>query len=200
VALTWQILQVLYGGTLSLGTSVDYPQNFSSKEDARTDTAMDNDLKPVRHISGETIGDSGGTGVISGEEAETETDDPDNPDLKLLNIASGVTMSYDFFFGDELSQIHFDYDNLNNVNPCHDWTLPNEAFQPRREITYQPTTPPEDFPPSTPLSKDDLNMNEGALNFIIRQSGAPNAYKIKNALSKFKKAKAVDMDCIVPIC
>ena len=42
----------------------------------------------VRHVSGEGSGDTNaGTGGVSAEEAETETDDTDNHDMKLMHIA-----------------------------------------------------------------------------------------------------------------
>lgn len=59
---------------------------------------------------------------------------------------SGQTINQDFFFGDgELSQIPFDYEHLNNTDTSQDWTLPNEAFEPRHDILTRSAMPPEEF-------------------------------------------------------
>lgn len=57
-----------------------------------------------------------------------------------------MTINQDFFFGDgEINQMPFDYDNLNNFDTSQDWTLPNEAFQPRHEILYPSAMPPQEY-------------------------------------------------------
>lgn len=60
--------------------------------------------------------------------------------------SSGLTINQDFFFGDgEISQIPFDYEHLNNTDTSQDWTLPNEAFEPRHDILTRSAMPPQEF-------------------------------------------------------
>lgn len=64
----------------------------------------------------------------------------------IVMYSSGQTINQDFFFGDgEISQIPFDYEHLNNTDTSQDWTLPNEAFEPRHDILTRSAMPPEEF-------------------------------------------------------
>ncbi|KAL7643630.1 UNVERIFIED_CONTAM: hypothetical protein RMT77_005613 [Armadillidium vulgare] len=175
IAATWQIIQIIYSGCC---VSNDCCQGFSSKEDQRIDFTPETDSKHVRHVSGEGSGDTNiGTGGVSAED-ETETDDTDNHDMKLMHIASGVNVTNDFFFGDdEISPLPFDYDNLNNVDPNNEWMLPNEAFQPRRDIVYRSTTPPEDFSAnnsqkeqSNQQDEEEIRVNTNDLEHVMASS------------------------------
>ncbi|KAK8733003.1 hypothetical protein OTU49_006700 [Cherax quadricarinatus] len=147
VALTWQMLHMLYMG---VGGGSDHLPGLqgSSRDDPaiQPDTSLENEQRSSRHFSGGDAGGDTSGGGFSAEEAETETDDTDNHDLKLTNIASGMTINQDFFFGDgEINQIPFDYDNLNNMDTSQDWTLPNEAFEPRHDILHRSAIPPQEF-------------------------------------------------------
>ncbi|RXG55744.1 WD repeat-containing protein 24 [Armadillidium vulgare] len=98
--------------------------------------------------------------------------------MKLMHIASGVNVTNDFFFGDdEISPLPFDYDNLNNVDPNNEWMLPNEAFQPRRDIVYRSTTPPEDFSAnnsqkeqSNQQDEEEIRVNTNDLEHVMASS------------------------------
>ncbi|CAL4138926.1 unnamed protein product, partial [Meganyctiphanes norvegica] len=143
IALTWQMLQMLYVAGSELP-----PITTRDETIQQPDTSLENDQKSTRHYSG---GEGGGgdtsCGGLSAEEGDTETDDNENNEnIKLSNIASGLTLNQDFFFGDgEINQIPFDYDNLNNIGTSQEWTLPNEAFQPRHQILHRSTTPPTEM-------------------------------------------------------
>ncbi|KAK8398935.1 hypothetical protein O3P69_004206 [Scylla paramamosain] len=144
VALTWQMMQMLYVG--ASGGS-DHPTTTRDDPSLPPDTNPDTETRTARHFSGgDGGGDTSGGGGFSAEEGDTETDDTDNHDMKLTNIASGLTINQDFFFGDgEISQIPFDYEHLNNTDTSQDWTLPNEAFEPRHDILTRSAMPPQEF-------------------------------------------------------
>lgn len=144
VALTWQMMQMLYVG--ATGGS-DHPTTTRDDPTLPPDTNPDTETRTARHFSGgDGGGDTSGGGGFSAEEGDTETDDTDNHDMKLTNIASGLTINQDFFFGDgEISQIPFDYEHLNNTDASQDWTLPNEAFEPRHDILTRSAMPPQEF-------------------------------------------------------
>ncbi|XP_047497370.1 GATOR complex protein WDR24-like isoform X2 [Penaeus chinensis] len=167
IALTWQMLQLLYVGAGG-GTDPLIGIQSSSRDDPaiQPDTSMENDQRSSRHYSG---GDGGGDtsgGGFSAEEGDTETDDTDNHDLKLTHIASGMTINQDFFFGDgEINQMPFDYDNLNNFDTSQDWTLPNEAFQPRHEILYPSAMPPQEF--HSKCSPREIQESGTATGYIV---------------------------------
>ncbi|XP_037779132.1 LOW QUALITY PROTEIN: GATOR complex protein WDR24-like [Penaeus monodon] len=167
IALTWQMLQLLYVGAGG-GTDPLIGIQSSSRDDPaiQPDTSMENDQRSSRHYSG---GDGGGDtsgGGFSAEEGDTETDDTDNHDLKLTHIASGMTINQDFFFGDgEINQMPFDYDNLNNFDTSQDWTLPNEAFQPRHEILYPSAMPPQEY--HSKCSPREIQESGTATGYIV---------------------------------
>ncbi|KAK4300861.1 hypothetical protein Pmani_026936 [Petrolisthes manimaculis] len=183
VALTWQMLHLLYGGgggsELLPPAPTSHPAPPTTRDDSTTtpDTTQDADQRSARHLSGGDAGGGGGgdtSGGLSAEEGDTETDDTDTHELKLTNIASGMTVTQDFFFGDgEVSQVSFDYDPLPALDPnldpaldsARDWTLPTEAFEPRQDILHRSPAPPRQYP--TP---DDLQDTEGELSYVV--SGA----------------------------
>lgn len=144
IALTWQMLQKLYVA------GSDLPPITTRDDTAQQpDTSLENnDQKSTRHYSGGEGGADTSCGGFSAEEGpDTETDDNENNEnIKLSNIASGLTLNQDFFFGDgEINQIPFDYDNLNSIGTSQEWTLPIEAFQPRHQILHRSTTPPTEL-------------------------------------------------------
>lgn len=165
VAQTWQMLQIIYVGG---GTDPLVGLQTSSRDDpsVQPHTALKNDQRSSRHYSGgEITGDTSGGG-FSAEEADTETDDTDNHDLKLTDIASGMTINQDFFFGDgEINQIPYDTDNLNNLDTSQDWTLQNEAFQPRHEILHRSAMPPQDF--SSKCSPREMQNAGGSSGYVV---------------------------------
>ncbi|KAK7072621.1 WD repeat-containing protein 24 [Halocaridina rubra] len=174
VALTWQMLQMLYVGVGGGIDSLVGLQN-SSRDDpsVQPDTALDNDQRSSRHYSGGDAGGDTSGGGFSAEEGDTETDDMDNHDLKLTDIASGMTINQDFFFGDgEINQIPFDYDNLNNLDMSQEWTLPNEAFQPRHEILHQSAMPPQDF--ASKCSPREIQEQGGSSGYVVEASSLLN--------------------------
>ncbi|XP_042887233.1 GATOR complex protein WDR24-like isoform X1 [Penaeus japonicus] len=167
IALTWQMLQLLYVG-VGGGTDPLMAIQSSSRDDPaiQPDTSMENDQRSSRHYSGGDAGGDTSGGGFSAEEGDTETDDTDNHDLKLTHIASGMTINQDFFFGDgEINQMPFDYDNLNNFDTSQDWTLPNEAFQPRHEILYPSAMPPQEY--HSKCSPREIQESGTATGYIV---------------------------------
>ncbi|XP_071543764.1 GATOR2 complex protein WDR24-like isoform X1 [Panulirus ornatus] len=167
VALTWQMLQMLYVG-VSGGSDHLSGHQGSSRDDPtiQPDTSLENEQRSARHFSGGDAGGDTSGGGFSAEEGDTETDDTDNHDLKLTNIASGMTINQDFFFGDgEINQIPFDYDNLNNMDTSQDWTLPNEAFEPRHDILHRSAIPPQEF--SSKCSPREIQDAGGVSGYVM---------------------------------
>nr|XP_045612987.1 GATOR complex protein WDR24-like isoform X2 [Procambarus clarkii] len=166
VSLTWQMLQMLYVG---VGGSDHLSGLQGSNRDDPTiqpDTSLENEQRSSRHFSGGDAGGDTSGGGFSAEEGETETDDTDNHDLKLTNIASGMTINQDFFFGDgEINQIPFDYDNLNNMDTSQDWTLPNEAFEPRHDILHRSAIPLQEF--SSKCSPREIQDTGGVSGYVM---------------------------------
>lgn len=85
-------------------------------------------------------------------------------------FGSGMTINQDFFFGDgEINQIPFDYDNLNNMDTSQDWTLPNEAFEPRHDILHRSAIPPQEFSSKcSPREIQDAGMFYCRLIFVLK--------------------------------
>lgn len=113
---------------------------------------QNSDQKSVRHHSGGNNRHHSGGAQNHGErqpgdtstgfsEDDTETDETDHD--RLTNIATGLSNMQDFFFGDgEFDPLPpFDFYSVGGVD-AEDWTLPNEAFQPRHEIQAH-SPPPE---------------------------------------------------------
>ncbi|XP_066945306.1 GATOR2 complex protein WDR24 isoform X1 [Macrobrachium rosenbergii] len=167
VALTWQMLHMLYmGGGGGIDSLVSLQTSSRDDPNVQPDIALDNDQRSARHYSGGDAGGDTSGGGFSAEEGDTETDDTDNHDLKQGHISGGMTINQDFFFGDgEINQIPFDYDHLNNLDNSQDWTLPNEAFQPRHEILHQSGIPPQDF--SSKCSPRELQDAGGTSGYVV---------------------------------
>ncbi|XP_050714381.1 GATOR complex protein WDR24-like isoform X2 [Eriocheir sinensis] len=191
VALTWQMMQMLYVGA----TGGSDPTNPTRDDPALPpDTSQDTETRTARHFSGgDGGGDTSGGGGFSAEEVDTETDDTDNHDMKLTNIASGQTINQDFFFGDgEISQIPFDYEHLNNTDTSQDWTLPNEAFEPRHDILTRSAMPPEEF--SSKCLSGEVQESGG------RESGRGNGVsgyviEVPSLLNEVRAVRTPAWDC-----
>ncbi|XP_060528349.1 GATOR complex protein WDR24 isoform X2 [Cylas formicarius] len=168
IANIWKIFKTIYGEEF-VQNSINNLNSGGAGDDVATviETPLGNHERNIGVEPGSEPdqkskgGDTPGAQFSGGDEETENEDQPDHASANsafpnYLNVRNGCLPKGDFSFGEneldvELDGVGPDFHNgfqiYNHITPrfSQDWTLPNEAFPVRHEITDQ-SPPPEQFP------------------------------------------------------